>query len=47
MPLDQFVKASLSQTALIGIQLLWTSKITEALERPPKESKGAMESKKK
>ena len=47
MPLDQFVKASLSQTALIGIQLLWTSKITDALERPPKESKGAMESKKK
>ena len=31
----------------MGIQILWTHKITEALERPPKESKGAMEQKKK
>lgn len=31
MALEPFVKSSLSQVALMGIQLIWTSKITEAL----------------
>ena len=32
-PLDLFVKSSLSQVALMGIQIIWTQKITEALEK--------------
>lgn len=47
MGLEAFVKNSLSQTALMGIQLIWTHKITEALEKSQKESKGALESKRK
>lgn len=35
-PLDVFVKGSLSQVSLMGIQLIWTQKITEALERGQK-----------
>lgn len=31
LPLEQFVHGSLSQVALMGIQLIWTQKITEAL----------------
>ena len=27
-PLDVFVKGSLSQVALMGIQIIWTQKIT-------------------
>ena len=30
-PLDVCVKSSLSQVALLGIQIIWTHKITEAL----------------
>jgi len=29
--LEAFVKSNLSQVSLLGIQLLWTQKITEAL----------------
>ena len=29
--LETFVKSSLSQVALMGIQIIWTAKITEAL----------------
>ena len=36
MALDVFVKSSLSQTSLMGIQLIWTQKITEALEKSHK-----------
>ena len=46
-PLDVFVKSSLSQVALMGIQIIWTQKITEALEKGHKENKGALEAKKK
>ena len=46
-PLEAFVKSTLSQVSLLGIQLLWTTKFTEALEKSQKENKGAMESKKK
>lgn len=42
MPLEPFVKSTLSQVSLLGIQMLWTQKITEALERGQKENKGAM-----
>lgn len=47
MPLEPFVKSSLSQVSLLGIQLIWTTKITEALEKGQKENKGALEAKKK
>jgi dynein heavy chain len=30
-PLETFVKSSLSQVALMGIQIIWTHKLTEAL----------------
>lgn len=46
-PLETFVNGSLSQVALLGIQIIWTHKLTEALEKGLKENKGAMESKKK
>jgi len=45
--LEVFVKGSLSQVALLGIQIIWTHKLTEALEKGQKENKGALESKKK
>ena len=35
-PLEAFVKSTLSQVSLMGIQLLWTQKITEALEKSQK-----------
>jgi dynein heavy chain len=35
-PLEAFVKGSLSQVSLLGIQLIWTLKITEALEKGQK-----------
>ena len=35
-PLEGFVKSSLSQVSLMGIQLIWTTKITEALEKGQK-----------
>jgi hypothetical protein len=35
-PLEAFVKGSLSQVSLLGIQLIWTQKITEALEKGQK-----------
>ena len=47
MALEPFVNSSLSQVALMGIQLIWTTKITEALEKGQKQNKGALESKKK
>jgi hypothetical protein len=30
-PLEVFVKGALSQVALLGIQIIWTHKLTEAL----------------
>ena len=35
-PLEPFVKSTLSQVSLMGIQQLWTAKITEALEKSQK-----------
>lgn len=35
-PLQSFVANSISQIALMGIQIIWTSKITEALEKNQK-----------
>jgi dynein heavy chain len=35
-PLESFVKSTLSQVSLMGIQLIWTHKITEALEKGQK-----------
>jgi hypothetical protein len=35
-PLDVFVKGSLSQVALMGIQIIWTHKLTEALVKRSK-----------
>jgi hypothetical protein len=34
--LETFVKGSLSQVALLGIQIIWTHKLTEALEKGQK-----------
>lgn len=45
--LRDFVKTYQSQIALIGIQMIWTNKITEALERTSKNEKNAMEAKRK
>jgi len=33
MPLRDFVNASASQIALLGVQMIWTNKMTDALER--------------
>lgn len=45
--LRDFVWAEVSQVALMGLQVLWTSKINDGLERANKGDRGAMESKKK
>lgn len=45
--LELFVKNSISQVALMGIQVLWTQKITDALEKNQKENKGLFEQKKR
>ncbi len=35
-PLQPFVKSQLSQVSLMGIQLIWTVKLTQALEKGQK-----------
>ena len=42
-----FVRAYTPQVALIGVQAVWTQKLTEGLERTSKNEKGAMESKRR
>jgi len=41
------VKSTISQVSLMGIQVLWTQKITDALEKNQKENKGLFEQKKR
>lgn len=41
--LRDFVWAEISQVALMGLQILWTSKINEGLEQASKGNRGAME----
>ena len=41
------MKSYTPQVALIGVQAVWTQKITEGLERTSKNEKGAMESKRR
>jgi dynein heavy chain len=44
MTLRDFVRSYCSQIALLGIQIIWTSKITEALEKTGRsENKNIME----
>lgn len=45
--LELFVKSTISQVSLMGIQVLWTQKITDALEKNQKENKGLFEQKKR
>jgi dynein heavy chain len=45
--LRDFVKSYTPQVALLGVQAMWTQKITEGLERTAKNEKGAMEQKRK
>ena len=45
--LREFVKSYTPQVALLGVQAMWTQKITEGLERTAKNEKGAMEQKRK
>lgn len=45
--LEEYVKMHHSQVALLGIQILWTTKMTEALLKTGKNEKSAMEQKKK
>lgn len=47
MGFREFVKEYQSQIALLGIQILWTTKVTEALERPKLADKNAEFAKKK
>ena len=43
---ELFVKSTISQVSLMGIQVLCTQKITDALEKNQKENKGLFEQKK-
>ncbi len=47
MPLRDFVDAYQSQIALLGIQMLWTSKVQDCLERSQKDKLTELEKKKK
>lgn len=47
MPLREFVDTYPSQVALLGIQMLWTSKVQDCLERSQKEKQSELEKKKK
>jgi len=47
MPLREFVDAYPSQVALLGIQMLWTSKVQDCLEKSQKEKISELEKKKK
>ena len=47
MPLREFIDAYPSQVALLGIQMLWTSKVQDCLEKSQKEKISELEKKKK
>lgn len=47
MPLRDFIKAYPSQVALIGLQIIWTQKLTDAFERTGKGEKSALEGRRK
>ena len=47
MKTRDFVKSHPSQVALIGIQIIWTTRMTEAFEKTAKNEKAALEAKKK
>ena len=47
MPLRDFIDAYQSQVALLGIQMLWTQKVQDCLERSQKDKAPELEKKKK
>ena len=47
MPLREFIDSCPSQVALLGIQMLWTGKVAECLEKSQKEKLSELERKKK
>jgi len=47
MPLREFCMKEISQIALLGLQVVWTSKVNEGLERLSRNEKNAMEIKRK
>jgi len=47
MPLREFIDSCPSQVALLGIQMLWTGKVSECLEKSQKEKLSELERKKK
>jgi hypothetical protein len=47
MPLREFIKEYQSQISLLGIQIIWTQKVTECLDRPKQADKNAEFIKKK
>lgn len=47
MPLRDFIEAYPSQVALLGIQMIWTNKVQDCLERPQKEKLTELDRKKK
>jgi len=47
MPLREFIAAYPSQVALLGIQMVWTNKVQDCLERPAREKLQELDRKKK
>lgn len=47
LELEPFVEGTISQVALLGVQMLWTSKVQEALEKNQKERLSEMDKKKR
>lgn len=47
MPLREFIDSYQSQVALLGIQMLWTSKVQDCLEKSSKEKVSELQKKQK
>lgn len=47
MPLREFIDSYQSQVALLGIQMLWTSKVQDCLEKSQKEKVSELQKKQK